>query len=184
MRAEVNLEAQRWIRQAAQSLERGFLVLVDYGYQASELYSAAHAGGTLTTFRRHLADARAANDPTPAWLTEPGSQDLTTHVDLTTICRAAEEAGLVWLGTVEQMAFLAGIAERSGIARELEASGRFKDRLALKTLLMPGGLGTTHAVMVFSRGVAPVLMGLGPEPMTSSARRAGAVADETCQRPD
>ena len=35
-----------------------------------------------------------------------------------------------------------------------------KNRLALKTLLMPGGLGSTHKVMIFGKGVGtPALLG-------------------------
>src|SRR5439155_5564857 len=47
-RAEINLRAVDWIREAARRLRRGFLIVIDYGHEARELYSLGHAAGTLT----------------------------------------------------------------------------------------------------------------------------------------
>lgn len=155
---EVNLAAADWVRDAAARLARGFLVVVDYGHDAETLYSASHAAGTLTTYRRHASEARADG---PLWLQEPGECDITSHVDLSGVTRAARDAGLQPLGTVDQTYFLAalGFGDEPGALRE-EAAG-FRRRLALKTLLVPGGLGSTHKVMVFAKSVdAPALRGL------------------------
>lgn len=159
--AEVNLAAVAWMGEAAGALGRGFLLLLDYGHEARELYGAAHAAGTLTTFKRHAAEERASG---PGWLREPGERDITSHVDLTGVRLAAEAAGLDTLGIVDQTYFLLGLL---GVVGPLEAAfaepkalGR---RLALKTLLLPGGLGSTHKVLVFGRGVGrPPLGGLRP----------------------
>jgi SAM-dependent MidA family methyltransferase len=153
-RGEVNLGAAAWVADVAARLRRGVIVLVDYGREAAELYSAAHAQGTLATFHRHLVDAPdAANRATPAWLVDPGGRDLTSHVDLTSIRRAAERAGLRTLRVTSQSRFLLEIVEQSGLVPDLSGPDRLPDRLALKTLLVPGGLGSSHTVMVFSKGV-------------------------------
>ena len=85
-RAEVNLGAEDWTKSAAESLRRGFMVLIDYGHDERELYSASHSAGTLTSYKQHsqLAD----------FLQEPGETDITAHVDLTAVTRAAERSGL------------------------------------------------------------------------------------------
>jgi SAM-dependent MidA family methyltransferase len=142
-RCEVNLDAIRWIETAAAVLTRGFLLLIDYGHPADELYSPTHASGTLTTYRRHKADAAH-------WLDRPGSADLTSHVDLTSVRRAAEDAGLRTLGVIDQTYFLTslGLAERLRTEDDLAAVTR---RLAAKTLVMPGGLGSTMKVLGFTR---------------------------------
>lgn len=155
--AEVNLAAADWVRRAGACLDRGFLLLIDYGMEASALYSAAHAGGTLTTYRRHAAETREQG---PGWLLEPGDRDITSHVDLTAVKLAAADAGLTLVGIVDQTYFLLGLA-----GRLLEGGSAFPDdpkrRLALKTLLMPGGLGSTLKVLLFSKGVdAARLQGL------------------------
>jgi SAM-dependent MidA family methyltransferase len=157
--AEVNLAAEDWVKDAARRLQRGFLLLIDYGHDASHLYSAAHASGTLTSYRRHASESREGG---PGWLREPGQRDITSHVDLTGVALAARQAGLDHLGTVDQTYFLLGL----GLAeRLLEDGGAGPDevgrRLALKTLLLPGGIGSTHKAMVFSRSVGvPTLRGL------------------------
>ena len=151
-RAEINLAAVAWVRRAASRLSRGFLVLFDYGYEAAELYSEARRQGTLATYHRHVVDAPGeGGHAEPHWLVDPGSRDLTSHVDFTSIRRAAEGAGLVTVAVVPQTRFLLDLLERSPLVAEWSAPDRLADRLALKTLLMPGGLGSTLSVLVFAK---------------------------------
>jgi SAM-dependent MidA family methyltransferase len=151
--AEVNLAAFDWVRDAGARLDSGFLVLVDYGHEAARLYSAAYATGTLTTYRRHASEGR---EDGPGWLMEPGARDITSHVDLTGIALAAADAGLRHDGTVDQTRFLLGLGQAEGMFEDGGSDpAEISRRLALKTLLLPGGLGSTHKVMVFSKAVEP-----------------------------
>ena len=157
-RAEVSPAAVSWVEQTGRSLDGGFLVVIDYGHDASELYSATHAAGTLTTYHRHVVGT-SGDRSVPAWLLDPGAVDITAHVDLTAIRRAAEDAGLDTLAVVDQTYFLLGIgaAEWPEPDDPVEA---LKRRLALKTLLIPGGLGSSHKVLVFGKNVGtPQLCG-------------------------
>jgi SAM-dependent MidA family methyltransferase len=148
-RAEVNLAAEAWMASAARSLARGFLIVIDYGHEAAELYSPTHAAGTLRSFRRHATDSRPSG-----WLAEAGTRDLTAHVDLTGVRLAAEREGLTSIAALDQGYFLLGL----GIADRVETSppdsiAALKRRLAAKTLLVPGGMGSTHKVLIFGRAV-------------------------------
>jgi SAM-dependent MidA family methyltransferase len=146
-RAEINLAADAWIAAAGRNIDRGFLLLVDYGHEAAELYSGSHATGTLTTFSSHRAALR-----TSEWLRDPGERDITCHVDLTAARRSAERAGFTTLGMTDQTYFLLGL----GL---LDRAGQRVNQA--KTLMLPGGLGSTHKVMIFGKGVGqPVLKGL------------------------
>jgi len=161
-RFEINLAAAQWVTEAARALEGGFLILVDYGHEAAELYSAAHATGTLTTFRRHVVDRVPGRDVrTPPWLADPGTCDMTAHVDLTAVRQAAEREGLITLGILDQTYFLLGLgAVDAAAASTGDTVADLRRRLALKTLLLPGGLGSTHKVLLFGRGVGqPLLQG-------------------------
>jgi SAM-dependent MidA family methyltransferase len=101
-----------------------------------------------------MAGPGAPNDA--LWLRNPGEQDITAHVDFTSVRAEAERGGFTTLGFLDQTYFLLALAdvERLGDAERLE------ERLALKTLLMPGGLGSTHKVLLLGKGVgAPLLKG-------------------------
>jgi SAM-dependent MidA family methyltransferase len=148
-RAEVNLAAERWVGEAARRLTRGFLMIIDYGHEAPALYSASHAEGTLTSFTRHVSD------PAPnGWLKEPGRRDITAHVDLTGIRLAAEREGLETLAALDQTYFLLGLGAAERLATTTgDPLSELRRRLALKTLVAPGGIGSTHKVLIFGRGV-------------------------------
>jgi SAM-dependent MidA family methyltransferase len=160
-RAEVNLQAVDWVRAAVQRLQRGFIILVDYGHEARDLYSVSHSAGTLTTISQH----HASSGGDEAWLQDPGRRDITAHVDFTSLRDAAEAEGATLLGLLDQTYFVMGLltAGRAGAdaVPDFAAGGDRQQRLALKTLLMPGGLGSTMKVLILGKGVGqPALAGL------------------------
>ena len=153
-RAEVNLAAEDWITEAAKKLDHGFLLVIDYGHDETELYGSSHSAGTLTTFKSHTTFADS--------LQAPGESDITAHVDLTAVTRAAERAGLTSLGRLDQTYFMLGLGmdEMMALDQASEPSA-VRRRLALKTLMLPGGLGSTHKVLLFGKDTgAPALKGL------------------------
>jgi len=166
-RAEIGLAAIDWVRRAAQRLRRGFMMLIDYGHEARELYSVTHASGTLTTFARHTMSG-TEGPGAPAWLANAGEQDITAHIDFTGVRAAAEAEGMQTLGFLDQTYFLLAL---SGLANPVNSVNpenlenpenlvNLRKRLALKTLLLPGGLGSTHKVLLFGKGVGtPTLRG-------------------------
>jgi len=151
-RAEINLHAVDWVRDAGRRLRRGFIILIDYGHEARELYSANHSAGTLTTFSGHRS--AGAESATPSWLRDAGQQDVTAHVDFTSVRAAAEDAGMQTIGLLDQTYFLMGLL---GSARNPDA---VLGNRQLKMLLLPGGLGSTHKVLILGKDVgAPKLLG-------------------------
>jgi SAM-dependent MidA family methyltransferase len=165
-RAEIGLRAIEWVRDAARRLRRGFIILIDYGHEAKELYSPTHAGGTLTTFTGHVAAGPRSDGSQPAWLLNPGEQDITAHVDFTSIRKAGESEGMVTLGLMDQTYFLMGLA---GFSPNPTHSENFlnpwslvnpSNTKAFATLMMPGGLGSTMKVMILGKHVGrPALAG-------------------------
>jgi SAM-dependent MidA family methyltransferase len=152
-RVEINLNAVAWVRTAARQLRRGFLVLIDYGHAAPELYSQAHSTGTLTSFSGHRV-VEAGAPATAPWLADPGEQDITTHVDFTSVQAAAEAEGCTTIAFLDQTYLLLGLVTA------LEAGRQSSAVRQLKSLVMPGGLGSTHKVLILGKGVgAPALRG-------------------------
>ncbi len=150
-RAEICLAIDDWVRGEAGRLERGALIAIDYGYPAAELYDPVRrADGTLRAYVRH----RVHDDP----FRHVGRQDLTAHVDVTAVERAAVRAGLDHLGTTTQAEFLTGL----GIGELLVALQADPDttlesylgtRSAVMRMLDPAAMGRFR-VMVFGRGLA------------------------------
>jgi SAM-dependent MidA family methyltransferase len=160
-RAEINLRAVEWMREAARRLRRGFIVVIDYGHEARELYSVAHSLGTLTTYSRHAVPEGATTGSQPEWLRRAGEQDITAHVDFTTLRDAARSEGLTVLGFLDQSYFLMGLMDAQMLEMPASSVEQIKQRLALKTLMLPGGLGSTMKVMIFGKDVGtPGLRGV------------------------
>ena len=122
-RVEINLSAVDWVRDAARRLRRGFIILIDYGHEARELYSASHSAGTLTTFAQHRSGGPETSAGAPVWLQQPGEQDLTAHVDFTSVRAAAEAEGLTTIGFLDQTYFLLGLVEALDMSARAHAPG-------------------------------------------------------------
>jgi SAM-dependent MidA family methyltransferase len=148
--AEVNLNGPEWLTIVSKALRSGFVLTIDYGYPAQEIYSPHRKEGTLLCYYRHQTEENP--------YIRLGLQDITTHVDFTTLMKCGEELELhnVWFG--EQYRFLLS----TGIVEEIEAIERsdisneekLRLRLTLKKLIMPeGGMGDTFKVLIQSRGV-------------------------------
>ena len=75
--AEAGLEACDWITEVGRRIERGFVLTVDYGHRAAELFDERHRRGTLLAYREH----RVSED----FYASPGEQDLTAHVNFTAL---------------------------------------------------------------------------------------------------
>jgi SAM-dependent MidA family methyltransferase len=154
--AEVNLNGPRWLAAGATALKSGFILTIDYGYSAAELYASRRKLGTLLCYYRHQIEENP--------YLRLGLQDITTHVDFTSLTKCGEEHGLdtVWLGEQYRFLLAAGIIEE---IEEIERSDKpdeekLRLRLTLKKLIMPeGGMGDTFKVLIQSKGVtAPTLL--------------------------
>jgi SAM-dependent MidA family methyltransferase len=155
-RAEVNLEAFRWLRGVSQGLKRGFVITIDYGYQAQELFSPHRRDGTFMCYRGH----RALSDP----YSHLGLQDMTSHVDFTSLIIWGEGCGLELTGIVPQYRFLLALGVLEEAARQDEGKGSWEamnERLTLKNLILPGGMGEAFKVLIQHKGIErPQLVGL------------------------
>jgi SAM-dependent MidA family methyltransferase len=149
-RVEAGLAAQGWMARLAGRVQRGFVLVIDYGYTRDQLLAGRHRG-TVMAYREHTASA----NPYEA----PGEQDITAHVNFTALAAAAEQAGLTKLGLVTQSQFLMGIGEANQFADAFEdcklPQEHAKRALQLKHLVTPAGMGETFHALVLSRGLEP-----------------------------
>jgi SAM-dependent MidA family methyltransferase len=165
-RAEVNLEAIDWMRQVARRLTKGIVLTVDYGHTASDLYSPLRKDGTVLCYYRETV----SDNP----YVKVGLQDITAHVDFTSLALIGEQEGLAVTGFTNQLHFLMGLGIDQAFAGLDPES---KDSGFLRRLLRPGGMGTTFKVLIQHKGMAaPALDGLKSRPFLLDALYSGAAA--------
>ncbi len=146
---EVNLEAVKWIEGIGRSLPKGFVITIDYGHTAPDYYSPLRSEGTLLCYYRHSV----CDDP----YVRVGMQDITAHVDFSSLAAAGERVGLEVSGFCEQFHFLMGLGIFDEFRDIDESSGgdcsSFMENLAMKRLLMPESMGGTFKVLIQHKGV-------------------------------
>jgi SAM-dependent MidA family methyltransferase len=147
-RAEVNLQAHRWLAQMANYLKRGYLMIIDYGATSRELYAPHRFNGTLRCFHKH----RLVEDP----LINIGSQDITAHVNFSALIAWGEQLGLPKTELTTQPQFLLnqGILDILHQQPDYTPSPEFtKITSAIIQLVLPGGMGDIFKVLVLRKGV-------------------------------
>ena len=97
-RTEINLEAERWMNEVALALKKGFVLTIDYGHTAAELYNEQRKNGTLLCFYKHTINDNVFD--------HIGEQDITTHVNFSALANAGATNGLNCCGFTNQSNFL------------------------------------------------------------------------------
>jgi SAM-dependent MidA family methyltransferase len=144
-RTEINLAIKEWLRLAADVLSEGFIVTVDYGYPTHEYYSEERNRGTLLCYFRH----QAHEDP----YANIGQQDITAHVNFSSVKKWGECFGFETLGFCQQGTYLISLGIDKEIQRLHTTSADYLFEVArIKRLIFPGTLGETHKVMVQYKG--------------------------------
>ena len=130
---ELSPTAEAWWEMAARKLKSGLILAIDYGDEASGLWTKA--SGTLRAFRNHRQ--------VPDILANPGEQDLTASVNFTRIREAGERAGLESQPIITQATFLSKFASEF-----FEANPDPKKIRQFQTLTHPEHLGHAFKVLV------------------------------------
>ncbi len=155
---EIGLAARRWLRAAADRVERGYLVTIDFGGSAGSLYASATPRGGLKCFHRH----GWTDDP----FDRPGLQDITAPVDFTSLAASGEAVGLRSVLEVSQRRLLRSLGVQRCLdeleAGDLPVQEREGNRRAMLSLCARSGLGD-YRVLIQAKGAPDVsLTRLGP----------------------
>lgn len=150
-RGEVNLQGLEWMRSIADVIERGFVLTIDYGYPAEELFAPFRRNGTLLCFHKHQTNENPYQ--------RLGCQDITAHIDFTALQKAGEQNGLSTIYLGEQYRFLMGLGFLEALIelqmRETDPQKAQALRMTLKNLVLPddGGMGESFKVLIQGKGV-------------------------------
>jgi SAM-dependent MidA family methyltransferase len=154
--AEIGLEAAELMDRFAASLRRGYVLTFDYGYPAEELYGVPRPRGTLLCYYRHTYN----EEP----LRRPGEQDITAHVDFSTLALAGAARGLEAVELFRQRDFLRNCGLDAYLAAlahaRLASEVRAANRHAALALVDPRGLGRFGVLVQARAAPAAELIGL------------------------
>ena len=153
--AEVNLEAIDWIERISSSLEKGFVITIDYGYPSSELYQSYHRLGTIVCYNKHTVNDLPYENI--------GQQDITAHVNFSALKIWGAKHGLNNCGFTNQSQFLLGLGLTEHLRKlEKHEKNNFEVRkklMLLHTFLM--SMGKKFKVLIQQKGLNnPFLSGL------------------------
>ena len=123
-RGEVNLGLGDWMTDAAAALDSGYILTIDYGCEADELYSDARPRGTFQTYYKHVDGSSPYQ--------RIGRQDMTAHVDFSALIAEGLNAGLRPVFLTIQAEFLASLGFNAMLtsmrARDTERQPESHDR--------------------------------------------------------
>jgi len=147
-RTEINLRIKEWLRSVNEILEEGFILTIDYGYPSWDYYSPERNRGTLLCYHKH----RTTENP----YMNVGEQDMTAHVNFSSVKKWGEEFGFETLGFCHQGTYLVSLGIDEMI-RELPANRKeyLFEVAKIKKLILPGTIGETHKVMIQYKGKKP-----------------------------
>ncbi|MGQ0793869.1 MAG: class I SAM-dependent methyltransferase [Deltaproteobacteria bacterium] len=136
---EANLRAGQWMQDFSRVLERGFILTIDYGFLAPELFHPSRMRGTFRCFHRH----RLGENP----YVNIGYQDITAHVNFSDLIKSGDSLGFRALKYTAQGQFLVdwGILDIMQRASE-------KERASIKNLFLPEAMGGKFKALLQERG--------------------------------
>ncbi len=142
-RAEINLAMEEWAASAYKSIDSGYLLLIDYGREAAAYYDESRPQGTLRCYSGHTLGM----DP----YVRVGRQDISAHVEFTSLRTSAVAAGFTEAGSMSQAALLRGLgidAYRRDIEEraDLSRAARAANLRQLDALTDPDGMGAFRAL--------------------------------------
>ena len=152
-----------WLAGSARTLERGAILVIDYGLPRAQYYHPSRDGGTLCGFRRHRRVADA--------LADPGLQDLTAWVDYSALAEDAVACGLAMGGFATQAHYLLDAGIESELARLADAATDAARRALNQdaaTLLLPGEMGERFKAMALVRDIRGPFLGFGFRDLAAS----------------
>jgi len=152
-KTEINMRIKKWLESVAAVLKEGFVLTIDYGYSAKEYYSEDRTGGTLLCYHKHtLNDSPYRNI---------GQQDITAHVNFSSLKLWGDDLGLKTVGYCPQGTFLTSAGIDEMIVELYSDSADYLSEISkIKRLIFPQGMGDSHNVMIqFKGGTMPELRG-------------------------
>jgi SAM-dependent MidA family methyltransferase len=158
--SELCTRVEPWIAAVAACLDRGLMLMFDYGLPRAHYYHPQRTAGTL---RCHFKQ-RVHDDP----YSNIGVQDMTAWVDFTRVAEAAVACGLDVTGFCTQAAFLLATGIEQLLAESTDTVVHARLAGEARRLLLPGEMGEAFKVMALTRQCDVALAGFALQDLRQS----------------
>lgn len=145
--SEVNLLAINWLYSLTQCLAEGLIMLIDYGFPRNEYYHQDRKQGTIMCHYQHFCH----QDP----LLYLGLQDITAHVDFTSLAETAYLNSLDVVSFTSQAHFLLlnNITDYFNHPENVKDKNVFLLKQQLKKLTSPSEMGELFKFLLLSKNL-------------------------------
>ena len=140
---EVNLQALAWIDSLYSAMNKGTVLLIDYGMDRNEYHHPQRKDGTLRCYYQH----KSSDNP----FDNIGKQDITTSVNFSDVAERAVEAGFELSGYCTQSMFLISLGIENFLIEEKDDEKRNTLAQQIKQLVLPSAMGETFKVLALSK---------------------------------
>ena len=147
-RTEINRDAIDWIKAIASSLKKGYVMTIDYGHTTEAMYKSCRSNGTLLCYHQHqITDQPYQNI---------GKQDITSHVNFSSLCYWGLKNGLALCGLTSQAEFLLALGFKDYLRNTAVSTGNIA-QLAMKEIMLTRKLlmdmGARFKVLIQQKGI-------------------------------
>ena len=151
--SEVNPNLNAWFDALSKSMDKGVVILADYGYTEAEYYLEERNKGTLICHYQHLVNE--------APLSYSGLQDITSNVDFTAVAKSADKAGFDVSGYITQANFLTNAELESFFMNSFQEtpSEQFQLSQQVRKLSLPSEMGERFKFIGLSKAYKKSLKG-------------------------
>ena len=146
-RTEINLKIKEWLGGINSVLTEGFILTIDYGYSSEDYYSEDRNRGTLLCYHEHQVTEYPYQNI--------GEQDITAHVNFSSVKKWGDELNIKTIGFCPQGTFLVslGIDEVIAEIHKIHKNSDYPFEVArIKKLILPGTMGETHKAIIQHKG--------------------------------
>ena len=148
--SEANLIMAHWLKEISQTIQKGAVFIIDYGFPAHEYYHPDRNGGTIMCHYQQKAN------PNP--LINIGKQDITAHVNFTHVAEVAFANGFNIAGFTNQASFLLN-SNILDFLKDLKDKDLIIANQEIKTLLQPSEMGELLKVIALTKQLDIDLIG-------------------------
>ncbi len=148
---EVNERAMAWISSLDNFIDKGVVLLIDYGMGRDEYFHPQRGAGTLQCYYQHKAN----DNP----FEHIGEQDITTSVNFSDIADQAKNSGFSVEGYATQAMFLISLGIDEYLLAEKDEKKRALLAQQVKLLVLPSAMGESFKVLTLSKNKQVELQG-------------------------